>query len=169
MRFLVALVVSFTVAALSVGASAATLPPLEFAAKPGWYVGVGKARACPGVAAAKCTQVTSWASTVRWRDCVECLPHKTVAALPASGVAIQVSLIRENPAVAKETLAWPPQIRAAELVSPFEGLPPRIGVYRKFARVGSHEVFIVVLFGQTRPSARQLALANAELRTAKLP
>jgi hypothetical protein len=168
MRYLVGFVVAATVATLSVGASAATLPPLKFAAKPGWYVGVGKARACPGVAAAKCTQVTSWASTVRWRDCAECLPHKTVAALPAGGVAIQVTLIRENPVVAKETLAWPPQIRAADLVSPFEGLPPRIGVYRKFARVGSHEVFVVAFFGQARPSARQLALANAQLRTSKL-
>jgi len=168
-RYLAGFVVAAALVTLSVGASAATLPPLKFAAKPGWYVGVGKARACPGVAAAKCTQVTSWASTVRWRDCADCLPHKTVAALPAGGVAIQVTLIRENPVVAKETLAWPPQIRVADLVSPFEGLPPRIGVYRKFARVGSREVFIVVLFGQARPTASQIARATAELRTAKLP
>jgi hypothetical protein len=162
-------VVVLAAAALSVGAMAATLTPVQFAAKPGWHVGVGKLHACPGVAATKCARVTSWASTVRWRDCVDCLPHRTVATLPATGVAIQVSLIRESPAVAKEALAWPPQVRAADLVSPFEGLPSRIGVYQRFARMGAYEVYILVLFGRSRPDGRQLAAANAELRSAKLP
>jgi hypothetical protein len=154
---------------LSVAATAATLPPVKFAPKPGWFVGVGKAHACPGVSATSCSRVTSWAATVRWRDCAECLPHKTVAALPPTGVAIQVSLIRESPATAKEALVWPPTLRAADLVSPFEGLPARIGTYQRFARVGQNELYVLVLFGRSRPDARQLALANAQLRSAKLP
>jgi hypothetical protein len=169
MRYLIGVVVLAAAASLAFAASAATLPPVKFAAKPGWYVGVGKAHACPGVTASKCTRVTSWASTVRWRDCVDCLPRKTVGALKAGGVAIQVSLIRENPPVAKEALAWPPQIRAADLVSPFEGLPNRIAVYKKFAQVGAHEVYLIVLFGRSNPDARQIAAANAALRTALVP
>ena len=175
MRFSVAFVVAITAAALSAtaalsaGAATSALTPIQFAAKPGWFVGVGNAHACPGVSATKCTRVTSWASTVRWRDCVDCLPHNTVDALPAGGVAIQVSLIRENPVAAKETLVWPPRVRAADLVSPFEGLPSRIGVYRKYARAGSYEVYVLVLFGRSHPTAAQLALANAELRASKLP
>jgi hypothetical protein len=169
MRYLIGIVVLVAAASLSLTASAATLTPVKFAAKPGWYVGVGKAHACPGVTASKCTRVTSWASTVRWRDCVDCLPHKTVGALPAKGVSIQVSLIRENPAVAKETLAWPPQIRAADLVSPFEGLPSRIAAYKRFARVGPYEVYLLVLFGRSKPDASQIASANAALRSAVIP
>jgi hypothetical protein len=169
MRFPIGVIVAITVAALSVAAATAALTPIQFTAKPGWFVGTGSVHACPGVSATKCTRVTSWASTVRWRDCVDCLPHNTVGALPAGGVAIQVSLIRENPLTAKERLTWPPQVRAADLVSPFEGLPSRIAVYKRFARSGSNEVYVLVLFGRSRPDARQLALANAELRSAKLP
>jgi hypothetical protein len=169
MRVVAGVVVAIAVATASVAASAATLTPVRFAAKAGWYVGTGAAHACPGVAGTRCTRVTSWASTVRWRDCVDCLPHKTVAALPPGGVAIQLSLIRETPAVAKQTLVWPPQLRAADLVSPFEGLPSRIGVYQRFVRIGSYEAYVLVLFGRTKPDAHQLALANAELRSATFP
>jgi hypothetical protein len=169
MRWFAGIVVVATAAALSVAAAAATLTPVRFAATPGWKVGVGRSHACPGVSATRCSRVTSWAATVRWSDCVDCLPHKTVAALPAGGIAIQLSLIRENPPVVKETLAWPPQVRATGVVSPFEGLPSRIGVYQRFARVGPFEVYVLVLFGRNHPDARQIARANAELRTAKLP
>jgi hypothetical protein len=169
MRYLIGVLVLVAAASLTFTASAATLTPIKFAAKTGWYVGVGKAHACPGVTASKCTRVTSWASTVRWRDCVDCLPRKTVGALKPGGVSIQVSLIRESPPVAKETLAWPPQIRAADVFSPFEGLPSRIAVYKKFARVGAYEVYLIVLFGRSNPDARQLAAANAALRAAVIP
>jgi len=155
--------------ALSAGAGTTALTPIKFAPKPGWFTGAGTVHACPGVSAAKCTRVTSWASTVRWRDCPDCLPHNTVGALPAGGVAIQISLIRENPATATEAVVWPAQVRAADIVSPFEGLPSRIGVYRRFARTGSYEVYMLVAFGRAHPTAAQLALANAELRAAKLP
>jgi hypothetical protein len=169
MRFLAWAIGVVVAATLCVAASAATLTPVRFAATPGWYLGVGSPHACPGVPAARCSRVTTWASTIKWRDCADCLPRKTVAALPANGVAIQVSLIREHPVVAKEVVAWPPQVRATDLVSPFEGLPPRIGVYRRFARVGSYEVYVLVLFGRNRPGAAQIARANTQLRTAKLP
>jgi hypothetical protein len=145
------------------------LSPIRFAPRAGWYVGAGTAHACPGVSADRCSRVSSWASTVRWRDCADCLPHRTVAALPRGGVAIQLSLVREIPLVAKETLTWPPRVRAADLVSPFEGLPARIGVYQRFVQVRRYEVHVLVLFGRSRPSAAQIAAANAQLKTARLP
>lgn len=169
MRLTTVIGVVIAAAMLSATVGAATVTPIQFAAKPGWFVGVGNGHACPGVTAAKCTRVTSWASTVRWQDCADCLPHNTVDALPDDGVAIQVSLIRETPVTAKDSLTWPPRVRTADLVSPFEGLPSRVAAYRRFARVGGNEVYLLVLFGNNHPDARQLALANAELRSAKLP
>ena len=143
--------------------------PFRFAARPGWHVGAGKVHACPGVSPARCKAVWSWASTVPWRDCAGCLPHLTVARLPADGVAIQISLAIEHPIVARRRLTWPATVRAHAVVAPFEGLPGRIGVYQRFARLGRYEVYLWVFFGRSRPSARQLAAANAELHTARLP
>src|SRR5712691_8992845 len=100
-RLLVAALVAATgTTSLVAAAGTTSLLPVKFAPRPGWYVGVGKADACPGVSANRCSRVSSWASTVRWRDCSYCLPHRTVAALPPAGVAIQISLVRENPRVA---------------------------------------------------------------------
>ena len=145
------------------------LAPVRFAARPGWLVGAGKVHACPGVSPARCRDVWSWASSVPWRDCAGCLPHRTVARLPADGVAIQISLAIEHPIVARRRLTWPATVRASDVVAPFEGLPSRIGVYQRFARLGRYEVYLWVFFGRSRPRARQLAAAIAELRTARLP
>lgn len=149
--------------------AAAALTPVRFAPRAGWHVGAGKVHACPGVSAVRCRAVWSWASTVPWRDCAGCLPHRTVATLPPDGIAIQISLAIEHPIVAKRRTAWPLQVRTRDVVAPFEGLPGRIGVYQSFARVGRYEVYLFVFFGRSRPSARQLAAANAELGTARLP
>ncbi len=159
----------FLVAALIAVTGAGPLAPVKFAKKPGWFSGVGAAHACPGVSADRCTRVSSWTATTRWRDCADCLPTKTVAALPPNGVAIQISLLREIPLTATETATWPLRIRRAEVVSPFEGLPPRVGAYRLFAQVKRYEVYVLVLFGRSTPTAAQLAAANAQLRAAHLP
>lgn len=157
------------VAALLAVTNAGSLSPVRFAQRPGWVTGAGPGHACPGVSADRCTRVSSWASTTRWRDCPDCLPRATVGALPPEGIAIQVSLVREIPLTAKETATWPLRVRARDVVSPFEGLPPRVGVYRLFAQVNRYEVFLLVIFGRSRPRAQQIAAANAVLRTARLP
>jgi hypothetical protein len=149
--------------------AAGVLSPVRFAQRPGWHVGAGTAHACPGVPAVRCSQVWSWAATVHWRGCTGCLPHRLLATLPPDGIAIQVALATERPQVAKRTLTWPPQLRAGDVVAGFEGVSGRIGVYQHFARVGRYEVYLWVFFGRSRPSGRQLAAANAELRTARLP
>jgi hypothetical protein len=144
------------------------LAPLRFTPAPGWYLRHGTVHACPGTSAARCSQVTSSAATIRWRDCLECLPHRTVAAMPADGIAIQVTVAIERPARLKRTFAWPPQIRRREVNAGFEGLPGRIGVYQASIRIGQREVLVFVFFGRGKPTASQLRGANTELRRARL-
>jgi hypothetical protein len=146
----------------------AALSPAHFQQRPGWHVGAGKAHACPGVPASRCTQVTSWAATVAWRDCGECLPHKTLARLPRDGVAMQLTLAREQPRSWERPLRWPPRLRAEE-ASNFEGLPTRIGTIQRAGRLHGLHVSLMVFFGRPRPTPRQLARAEAELASARLP
>jgi hypothetical protein len=113
-------------------------------------------------------QVTSLASTTRWRDCVECLPHKTLAAMPKSGIAIQVTVAVEHPARAVRTFAWPPQVKRAQVRAGLEGLPGRIGAYQASSLVGEREVSLFVWFGRGTPTVSQLHRANTELRHARL-
>jgi hypothetical protein len=144
------------------------LLPILFGPRPGWHTGHEAVRACPGVAASRCVQTTSWAATIRWRDCGGCLPHKTIAALPAGGVALQMTVAAERPLVARRALAWPPIIRGRDVKAGFEGVPRRYGVYQLFARYGGVEAYVWAVFGRARPTAAQLARANGELRTVRL-
>jgi hypothetical protein len=141
----------------------ATLPPTA-----GWYTGHTAVHACIGVTPQRCVQATTWAATIRWRDCAECLPHKTVAALPPGGIALQVTVAVEHP-VRLPPGTWPPQILPREVGAGFEGLPQRIGVFQHAARVHGVEVSVMVFFGRDRPTARQRAAAAGVLRALKLP
>jgi hypothetical protein len=144
--------------------SAPLLTPAHFAPAAGWHTRVGKVHACPGVPASRCVQVFSVAATTRWRDCVECLPHRTVAAMSRNDVAIQIDVGRERARGLKSTFTWPPHIRRSQVVAGFEGLPSRISTYQGNTHVGKREVFVFVLFGRPRPTDLQLRRANAELR-----
>ena len=137
-----------------------------FAAVGGWHVGAGQVHACPGVKASRCVQVTSWASTVPWRDCANCLPHRTIASLPKDGIAIQLLLARESYPSAKP-FVWPPRVTLGDRGG-IEGVPARYGVYQRFGRVGALEVYAWVFFGRAQPTANQLARANAELASVRL-
>jgi len=141
--------------------------PVQFPAN-GWDVRRNGVHACPGVLASRCLQVTSLASTARWRDCVECLPHKTLAAMSRSGIAIQITVAVEHPVRAVHTFAWPPQVKRAQVQAGFEGLPSRIGVYQAASLVKKREVSLFVWFGRSRPTVSQVRRANAELRRARL-
>lgn len=144
------------------------LAPVQFAPAVGWQLRTGRVHACPGVPASRCAQVTSLASTTPWRECVECLPHRTLAAMPGNGIAIQITAAIEQPVRAVRTFAWPPQVSRAEVHAGFEGLPGRIGVYQGSTLVGKREVSLFVWFGRSRPTVRQLNRANTELRHARL-
>ena len=138
--------------------------PVHFTPANGWHLRKGKVHACPGVPASRCSEVRSLASTTRWRDCVECLPHRTVAAMRGDGIAIQISVAIERPVRVARTFAWPPRVSGPSVHAGFEGLPGRIGVYQGSTLVGKRELSVFVFFGRSRPTARQLHSANAELR-----
>jgi len=154
-------------AASSTSTLGATPVPVQFPAN-GWDVRRTRVHACPGVLASRCSQVTSLASTTRWRDCVECLPHKTLAAMPRSGIAIQITVAVEHPVRAVHTFAWPPQVKRAQVQAGFEGLPSWIGVYQAASLIRKREVSLFVWFGRSRPTVSQVSRANAELRHARL-
>jgi hypothetical protein len=154
-------------AAPSTSTLGATPVPVQFPAN-GWDVRRNRVHACPGVLASRCSQVTSLASTTRWRDCVECLPHKTFAAMPRSGIAIQITVAVEHPVRAVHTFAWPPQVKRAQVQAGFEGLPSRIGVYQAASLIRKREVSLFVWFGRSRPTVSQVSKANTELRHARL-
>ena len=102
MRVLFAIVVAIT---------GPPLLPIQLPLRSGWHSGTPAAHACPGVAATRCSEASSLAATVRWRDCSECLLHHTLASLPLSGIAIQVSLVRERPVTAQSALIYWPGVR----------------------------------------------------------
>jgi hypothetical protein len=154
-------------AAPSISTVGATPVPVQFPAN-GWDVRRNRVHACPGVLASRCSQVTSLASTTGWRDCVECLPHKTLAAMPRSGIAIQITVAVEHPVRAVHTFDWPPQVKRVQVQAGFEGLPSRIGVYQAASLIKKREVSLFVWFGRSRPTIRQVSRANAELRHARL-
>jgi hypothetical protein len=151
-------------------ASARTVRPQppQFDHVTGWQVRVGTVQDCPGVSASRCSQATSTASTLLWRDCIACLPHRTVAAMSASDIAIQITVAVEGQLRLKPTFVWPPHVGRGDVRAAFEGLPSRIGVYQGITRVGTREVGVFVFFGRGRPTDRQLSRANAELRRARL-
>jgi hypothetical protein len=142
----------------------AALTPAHFIPAPGWYVRTGKVRACPGVPSSRCIQATSVASTLRLRDCVECLPHRTVAAMAPGDIVVKITVAAEHPLRGRRKLAWPPHITRNAVSAGFEGLPSRVGVYQGQTVVRKHEVLVFVVFGRAHPTDRQLQRANAELR-----
>jgi hypothetical protein len=159
------------VIALALVGTAVTFPrlaPAHFRSGYGWHVGANRVHACPGVPRSRCEQVTSWAATVRFRDCGDCIPpNKTLAVLPRAGISIQ--LLLGSPPSKGPALAWPPRIRSREVVGPIEGGPPRIGSVQKFGRRRGFNVYLYVFFGRRHPTPAQLARASAEFASARLP
>jgi len=143
------------------------LEPARFAPRAGWQVGAGHVHACPGTAFSRCAQAASWATTGDWRDCTECLPHRTVAALPGKGIAMTL-VVGRAPNAPKHALHWPPRLHPAD-AQRFEGLPPRIGVIRRSGRVHGFTTFLFVFFGRPDPTAAQVERAEAELASVDLP
>ena len=147
--------------------AAFSLLPALFGPHPGWHSGHGRVHACPGVSPARCVQAASWAATIPWRGCGECLPLQTIEALPRNGIALQIEVAVEHPFRARRG-PWPPTIRAKDVQAGFEGVSRHYGVYQLLARFGMVEAYVWAFFGRAHPTTAQLAAANAELRRARL-
>jgi hypothetical protein len=142
--------------------------PPHFRAAPGWHIGSRPAAACPGVSSSRCVQASGWASTVRYRDCPDCVPpHRTLFHLPRAGIVIQLTNAREHPARAPLG-TWPPLIRQKDLIAAGgESIPRSVSYARWFIRSGGIEHDLWVWFGRLHPTRQGLARANAELRTGR--
>lgn len=129
--------------------------PPHFRPAPGWQVGAGTS--------------WGWASTVPYRDCRDCVPpHRTLAHLPPGAIVLQLGNFRaERPPEARPG-KWPPRIRLKSLQrGGAEGIPRHVAYAEWFIRSRGIEHYLWVWFGRAHPSRRQLARANAELRTVR--
>ena len=129
--------------------------PPHFHAGPRWQVGAAGS--------------WGWASSVRYRDCRDCVPpHRTLAHLPPGGILIQLgNFPAEHPPQASPG-EWPPRIRQKDVTAGGgEGIPGHIGYAQRFVRSRGAEHYLWVWFGRAHPTRRQLARANAELRTVR--
>ena len=130
----------------------AVAPP-HFQAGHGWHVGAHGA--------------WGYASTIRNRDCSNCVPpHRTLAHLPPGGILIQLGNFHaERQASPGE---WPLRIRRKSLIAGGgEGIPRNVSFGEWFIRRRGIEHYLWVWFGRVHPTRRQLARANAELRTVR--
>lgn len=128
----------------------------------GWHVGAGRVQSCVGVPASRCVQASSWAATVPLRDCANCIPHRTLAALPPDGIVIQLTVGRERPLRGTRG-TWPVRVRRRDVRPGFEGVPARYGVVQLERTSGGVEHALWVWFGRARPTTVQLARANAQI------
>ena len=107
---------------------------------------------------------------MRYRDCANCSPpRKTLAALPPSGIVIQLSNARERRPYGSRG-SWPSQLRASQVHGGFEGEPrnEHIGVIQLVVRSQNGvEHFLFVWFGREQPTTWQLARVNTELSTVR--
>ena len=149
------------------GSGAGDLQPARFPARAGWHVGAGHVHACTDMARDRCAQAGSWATTGEWRDCTECLPQRTAAALPADGIAMTL-VVGRGPNAPKQKLRWPPRLRPGD-AKRLEGLPTRIGVIQHAGLVHGFTTYLFVFFGRPQPTAAQVARARAELARVELP
>ncbi len=140
-------------------------PPARFRPASGWYT-----KHAPTVRVGPETSSTTIASTVPYRDCLNCFPpHETVSRLPPGGIVIFLSLDASNrrpPVVAGQPSALRLHRRSC---GPFEGIPD-VATCALHAQVfGRYAVDGWVVFGRAHPAASQIERAQAELDRLVLP
>jgi hypothetical protein len=143
-----------------------TVEPATFGPVDGWHTGTsGSTDARPDG-----QQTFTWASTVPYRDePFQFAPHKTLAALPPDGIAIDVQLFGPDDRAAG--VVPPFRVGQAEEPGSFEGVDSRDPLYAIRGRASGqkYDVEISVFFGRPHPTADQIAAANAELARLRLP
>jgi hypothetical protein len=135
--------------------------PVHFRTGGGWHISAVCGRP-------DCRFAFSRAATVRWRDGWNHIPpHRTIDTLPPDGIAIEVELTRPSRPASRK-LHWPPRITRGA-IGLFEGVPMRIGGYIATGRLRGLDATVWIYFGRRRPTLGQMARAEHELRTARLP
>ncbi len=141
-------------------------PPGRFLAASGWNT-----RHTPSVPVGPETYSTTIASTVPYRDCINCFPpQKTAPHLPPDGIAIFLTLTASN----RDPPTRPGQPTALRLrrsaCGSFEGIaqsfstcPVHAQIFRQYVVDGW------VVFGRVHPSSAQLTRAQTELDRLVLP
>jgi hypothetical protein len=95
-------------------------------------------------------------------------PHATARRLGPNGVLFYVIFYPAGATQGRERLL-PLQLRQAEDVGSFEGMPPVGSTKRLLARVGAYDVDVLVFFGARSPSAGVLASAAQQLGRLVVP
>ena len=84
------------------------------------------------------------------------------------GILIQLSNSRERRPARAPMGQWPVRILRRDLITGGgEGIPRDVGYAQWFVRSAGVEHYLWVWFGRAQPTRRQLARANAELRTVR--
>jgi hypothetical protein len=123
-----------------------------FLPSPGWHVRVSRASAPSAIAA-----------TIPIRDpSGQFPPHRTLAALPSTGVVVHVTNYGARPVTAQRRL--PLSLSGVRLQHRFEGVPAKYAFQRIRARVSGSSIDVIVFYGNPRPTAAEQARANAEVR-----
>jgi len=150
-------------------AASVGLAPARFSAGHGWHVGASGVKACPGVPRSRCTYTSSWASAGPWRDCPDCAgAERTLAHMDRNGIAIFLSLSKERFRQPR-AIRWPPRLRLRAIVSPVEGHASRFSLFSLGGRLHGLDAGLYVWFGRPHPTRGQIARAQAELDSAKIP
>ena len=146
-------------AALVATAALALAGQPSFAPAPGWYaVTAGAHPPSP-----PCAMV----ATVRIREPACAFPHRTVAALPRSGILVWALSYGSSPNLHYEPMQLPLRLAGTPLQHCFEGLDCRYGFQQILARVRARALWVFVVYGRTRPaSAQRAAAARAVARLA---
>ena len=137
-------------------------PPAAMPREPGWHVGAAHVTppGCP-----RCVQTASWASTVRYRDAPNDLPHKTMATLGPSDLIVLVDRSWQPSPPAWMLQRHPLRIIRAQIHANFEGFtrPGRFSVWSAATWRNGSFVTVDVFFGSPTPTAAAIARAQREL------
>lgn len=146
-------------------------PPARFRAASGWYT-----RHSPTVAVTPSTYSIAIASTVPYRDCLNCFPpNETAARMGSDGIAIVLDLSADDrfPPTTPDGQAVRGRLllrRAQQPCSRFEGAPANVAVCALRGQVrGQYNLGGWVVYGRVHPTAAQQARAQAELDRLVMP
>jgi hypothetical protein len=142
-------------AALLATATLAFAGQPSFAPAPGWYALTTSAHP----PSPPCAMV----ATVRIREPACEFPHRTVGALPRSGILVWALPFGGSPNLNYRPMRLPLRLAGTPLQHCFEGLDCRYGFQQILARVRGRALWVFVVYGRARPGPAQRATAAVEI------